>query len=201
MKLHLLVCFLSQCGAIQAFVSVSRTFYAKNSFELQAKQKFKINTNISGNVSSDGLLADKKKEQEKQIEARSAVKSNLGVSSKKKMSSNSGSAGDGTKKLSMKAQKLAEQRNGSLDSTLQAGLSRPEDQDVQVQVAKRGSKQVTLVRGLTDAMDNRKTLLKEMKSKLGGGGAMIEGVVSSCTILLSLNNSLSHLMHSPLTYM
>jgi translation initiation factor 1 (eIF-1/SUI1) len=176
---------LSLCGAIQAFVGVSRTLYAKNSFEVQAKQKFKINTNISGNVSSDGLLADKKKEQEKQIEARSAVKSNLGVSRKKKMSSNSGSAGDSKKKLSMKAQKLAEQRNGSLDSTLQAGLSRPEDQDVQVQVAKRGSKQVTLVRGLTDAMDNRKTLLKEMKSKLGGGGAMIEGVVSSCRILFS----------------
>mmetsp|Transcript_26933 Transcript_26933/g.39878 ORF Transcript_26933/g.39878 Transcript_26933/m.39878 type:complete len:203 (-) Transcript_26933:24-632(-) len=176
MKSHLIFCLLSHCGAIQAFAGVSRTFYAKNGFELQAKQKFKINTNISGNISSDGLLADKKKEQEKQMEGRAAVKSNLGVSSKKKMTSNSGSAGDG-KKLSKKAQKLAEQRNGSLDSTLQAGLSRPEDQDVQVQVAKRGSKQVTLVRGLTDTMDNRKTLLKEMKSKLGGGGSMIEGVL------------------------
>ena len=44
-------------------------------------------------------------------------------------------------------------------------------------VSKRGNKQVTIVRGMTSPMDDRKKLLKEMKRKLGGGGSMIEGVV------------------------
>lgn len=145
--------------------------------ELYAKRKFKINTNISGDVSSDGLLREKKELQEKINAARSKVESNLGVSPKKKMSSNSGGGG-GTKKLSKKAEKLAKQRNGDVDSSLQAGLSVPEDQDVQIQIAKRGSKQVTIVRGLTSPMEDRKKLLKEIKKKLGGGGSMIEGVVS-----------------------
>ena len=149
--------------------------------ELYAKRKFKINTNISGDVSSDGLLTEKKALQEKNNAARSKVESNLGVSPKKKMSSNSGGGGGGgggTKKLSKKAEKLAKQRNGDVDSSLQAGLAVPEDQDVQIQIAKRGSKQVTIVRGLTSPMEDRKKLLKEIKKKLGGGGSMIEGVVS-----------------------
>jgi translation initiation factor 1 (eIF-1/SUI1) len=158
----------------------TRTFRSANTFKaLHAKKKFKINTNISADVSSDGLLTERKSLQENQNSARDAVKSNLGMSSKKKMSSNSG-AGQGVnvKKLSKKAEKLAKQRNGDVDSTLQAGIAVPEDQDVQIKVAKRGSKFVTIVRGLTSPMDDRKKLLKEMKSKLGGGGSIIEGVVS-----------------------
>lgn len=147
---------------------------------LHAKKKFKINTNIStSEISSDGLLAERKSIQQEQNSARDAVKSNLGVSSKNKKSSSS----DGkvkNKKLSNKAEKLAKQRNGDVDSTLQAGLAMPEDQYVQIQVAKRGSKTVTIVRGLTSPMDERKKLLKELKSKIGGGGTLVEGVVSEC---------------------
>lgn len=180
MRSNLVLFLIVQCATTTAFISVSGTFRSNHNFELQAKQKFKINTNVSGDVSSDGLLADKKKEQLKNAASRSAVESNLGVSNKRKMPSNSGSIG---KKLSKKAQNLAEQRKGDVDSTLQAGISLVGDQDVQIVEAKRGAKRVTLLQGLTSTMDDRKKLLKELKSKLGGGGAMIEGVVSliSCT--------------------
>ena len=182
MRSNLVLFLIVQCATTTAFIGhCQASFRSNHNFELQAKQKFKINTNVSGDVSSDGLLADKKKEQLKNAASRSAVESNLGVSNKRKMPSNSGSIGG--KKLSKKAQNLAEQRKGDVDSTLQAGISLVGDQDVQIVEAKRGAKRVTLLQGLTSTMDDRKKLLKELKSKLGGGGAMIEGVVSliSCT--------------------
>ena len=77
-----------------------------------------------------------------------------------------------------KTENLEKQRNGDVDSALiLVGLALHEDQDVQMKVAKRGSKNATVVRGLTSAMEDRKKLLKELKSKLGGGGTMIEGVL------------------------
>jgi len=183
MRSNLVLFLIVQCATTTAFIGhCQASFRSNHNFELQAKQKFKINTNVSGDVSSDGLLADKKKEQLKNAASRSAVESNLGVSNKRKMPSNSGSIGGG-KKLSKKAQNLAEQRKGDVDSTLQAGISLVGDQDVQIVEAKRGAKRVTLLQGLTSTMEDRKKLLKELKSKLGGGGAMIEGVVSliSCS--------------------
>jgi len=44
-------------------------------------------------------------------------------------------------------------------------------------VSKRGNKQVTVVRGMTCPIDDRKIILKEMKRKLGGGGSIIDGVL------------------------
>lgn len=173
-----LLCITNAFVARKATVVTTFIGPATGSFSLResrryAKKKFKINQNISGDVSSDGLLSERKILQEKERSARDAVKSTLGVSSKRKMASKGAQA----KKLSKKAQKLAQERNGDIDSTLQAGLSVPQDQDVQIKVAKRGSKQVTIVRGLTSPMDERKKLLKDMKTKLGGGGSMIEGVL------------------------
>jgi translation initiation factor 1 (eIF-1/SUI1) len=82
-----------------------------------------------------------------------------------------------------------------VDSTLQAGISLVGDQDVQIVEAKRGAKRVTLLQGLTSTMEDRKKLLKELKSKLGGGGAMIEGVVSliSCSCF-----SIRYIHHYPI---
>lgn len=195
MRSNLVLFLIVQCATTTAFIGhCQASFRSNHNFELQAKQKFKINTNVSGDVSSDGLLADKKKEQLKNAASRSAVESNLGVSNKRKMPSNSGSIGGG-KKLSKKAQNLAEQRKGDVDSTLQAGISLVGDQDVQIVEAKRGAKRVTLLQGLTSTMEDRKKLLKELKSKLGGGGAMIEGVVSliSCSCF-----SIRYIHHYPI---
>lgn len=137
--------------------------------KLYAKRKFKINTNLIGDVSSDGHLTDRKEEQE----ARRPVTTNLGVSKKKKMSS----AKTTSKPLSKKAEKLAKERNGNIDSSVQAGISVPEDQDVQIKAMNRGNKKVTVVRGLTSSMDDRNKLLKEIKSKVGGGGTLVDGVL------------------------
>lgn len=108
--------------------------------------KIVINPNLVGvgTISSDGLLTDQKERQEEAKLSRDAVKSNLGISSKnKKQTSNKSN-----QKLSKKAQQLRDQRtaNGTVDGNLQAGLALPEDQEIQVQEIKRGSKQVTIVR-------------------------------------------------------
>ena len=137
---------ISLCNAFQP--NQNRSPQRKISFELY-KKKFTINTNLVGDVSSDGLLADQKKAKRKEQDARTAVKSTLGVKSKtkkKKLSKNPTE----TKKLSKKAEKIAKQRtmNGTVDSTLQAGLSLPEDQDVQIQSVKRGSKSLTIIRSV-----------------------------------------------------
>lgn len=177
MKYHhllLLVTLVLQHECLHSFIVNKRDFRHKNDIRLSAKQKIKINTNISGDISSDGLLADKKQEQKERNAARAAIKSNLGVSTKKKRVTSN------TEKVpsSKKADKLAKQRNGSVDSRFQAGLAVPEDQQVQVQVQTRGNKKVTLIRGLTSPMEDRKNLLKELKTSLGGGGTMVEGVES-----------------------
>lgn len=165
--LGITLAFQYQC--LHSYVLNQRTFQLRKETRLSAKQKIKINTNISGDISSDGLLADKKREQKERNAARDSVKSNLGVSTKKKKV--------GHVSLSKKGDKLSKQRNGSVDSRLQAGLAVPEDQQVQVQVVTRGNKKVTLIRGLTSPMEDRKKLLKELKTSLGGGGTMVEGVL------------------------
>lgn len=175
MSRHLLL-FLSlalQCPCAHSFISSKNTFRLRKASRLNAKQKIKINTNVAGDISLDGLLAAKKEEQKERNAARATVKSNLGISTKKKKDSSS------TEKvqLSKKRDKISKQRNGSVDSRLQAGLSVPEDQLVQVQVVTRGGKKVTLIRGLTSSMEDRKILLKELKTSLGGGGTLVEGVL------------------------
>lgn len=93
-----------------------------------------------------------------------------------------------TKKLSPKAARLLKQRTsgGNIDSNIQTpmmggndnnGQLFPEKQAIQIRVVKRGNKVVTMVQGMTLPFKERKVLLKEMKSKLGGGGALVEGVL------------------------
>jgi translation initiation factor 1 (eIF-1/SUI1) len=94
-----------------------------------------------------------------------------------------------TKKLSPKAARLLKQRTsgGNIDSNIQTSMMGggkngkgqlfPEKQAIQIRVVKRGNKVVTMVQGMTLPFKERKVLLKEMKSKLGGGGALVEGVL------------------------
>jgi len=85
------------------------------------------------------------------------------------------------KKLSPKAARLQKQRTagGNITSNVETTTSdqSPEKQAIQIRVAKRGSKTVTMVQGMTLPFKERKVLLKEMKTMLGGGGALVEGVL------------------------
>mmetsp|Transcript_2982 Transcript_2982/g.4395 ORF Transcript_2982/g.4395 Transcript_2982/m.4395 type:complete len:219 (-) Transcript_2982:200-856(-) len=81
-------------------------------------------------------------------------------------------------KKQAKLQRLEKQRTagGSVDSNTDPGRA-PADQSVQVQAGKRGSKVVTMVRGLACDAVERAGMLKELKKKLGGGGTLVEGVI------------------------
>lgn len=139
------------------------------------KKKFVINKDIletgENVISSTGNLSTSPSK------PSPSVKSNLGVPSRKQKSSTIQQKGK--PKKSTVGDKIQRQRTagGTIDSTLQAGITSPSDQPVQVLVAKRGSKEVTIIRGLTSTMEDRKIILKELKKKLGGGGTLVEGVL------------------------
>jgi translation initiation factor 1 len=137
----------------------------------QPKKKakgFTINTHVVASISSDGLLAGKPQLQR-------PTSSKLGVPSKSKPRASQESSRSSNAPLS----KQDKQRtgNGTVDSTKQLRLADPENEEIQVLHAKRGPKSVTIVRGMTSPMDDRKVLLKLMKQKLGVGGALVEGVL------------------------
>ena len=72
-----------------------------------------------------------------------------------------------------KKDKLAKQRAGGTALTGVVATSTPRDkQAVRVEMAQRGQKQVTMVRGLEVDLETRKSLLKGLKGKLGGGGTI-----------------------------
>ena len=75
-----------------------------------------------------------------------------------------------TGKAAKKA-KLAAQRAGG-SSSLRVTTAAPASQAVRVETARRGDKMVTMIKGLECGLDARKALLKECKSKCGGGGAL-----------------------------
>ncbi len=85
------------------------------------------------------------------------------------------------KKLSPKAARLQKQRTagGNIISNVETSTPNkpPEKQAILIRVAKRGNKTVTMVQGMTLPFKERKVLLKEMKTMLGGGGALVEGVL------------------------
>jgi len=131
------------------------------------KKKFAINPNVETEAIafSEGILTPKKREP--------TQPSKLGVPSKRKPIAKT------KKKLDTKSEKIRRQRtaNDTVDSRFQSMISDPIDQNVQIQVAKRGNKEVTIIRGLTSTMDERKALLKDFKQKLGVGGTLAEGVL------------------------
>ena len=72
-----------------------------------------------------------------------------------------------------KKAKLAKQRAGSAGETGIRSTGKPlADQPVRIEMAQRGNKQVTMIRGLETPLDDRKALLKVLKSKVGVGGTV-----------------------------
>jgi translation initiation factor 1 (eIF-1/SUI1) len=124
---------------------------------------FKINPNLVGSISSDGILTDRRKDQP----ARAATTS-LGKPTKRKHPS-------AERIMSKKDRQRT--ANGAVDSRREALVASPQEEKVQVLEAKRGSKTVTIVRGMTSPMDERKKLLKEMKRAIGVGGTLVDGVL------------------------
>lgn len=73
----------------------------------------------------------------------------------------------------VKKTKLAKQRAGGETATGIVVTGTPRDkQAVRVEMAQRGQKQVTMIRGLEVDIEARKELLKYLKGKLGGGGTI-----------------------------
>ena len=74
---------------------------------------------------------------------------------------------------SVKKAKLAKQRAGGAQAAgiVVSGTPR-EKQAIRVEMARRGQKQVTMVRGLEVDLETRKKLLKKLKGVVGGGGTI-----------------------------
>lgn len=96
----------------------------------------------------------------------------LGVPSKKK------------KKKSPKQNKALSKKerqrtaNGTIDSNSSNVSADPSQQGLEVVRGNRGNKTVTIVRGMnTTQVDEKKKILKSLKSKLGTGGTLVDGVL------------------------
>jgi translation initiation factor 1 len=132
-----------------------------------------INANLVGSISSDGT-----------VEHASRSQGRLGVSSKTKkrkaVDTHNTVSKNNSQNRPLTKQEKQRTGNGMVDSTKQTRLSdasTKEQEAIQVLEAKRGSKVVTIVRGMTSPMEERKVLLKELKTKLGGGGSLVDGVL------------------------
>jgi translation initiation factor 1 len=69
--------------------------------------------------------------------------------------------------------------NGTIDSSTGAsGNDPPAQQSIQVVHGNRGDKTVTIIRGMkAPSVEEKKEILKTLKSKLGVGGTLIDGVL------------------------
>jgi translation initiation factor 1 (eIF-1/SUI1) len=130
------------------------------------KKSFTINPNLSASISSNGILTDSRKDRPP------VASSSLGVPSKKKPPKTTTS---NNKSMSKKDRQRT--GNGAVDSSRQTFIANPESEDIQVLEAKRNSKTVTIVRGMTSPMKDRSLLLKKMKQSLGVGGTLVDGVL------------------------
>jgi len=92
----------------------------------------------------------------------------LGILKKKKIKSN---------KPLLNKKERQRTGNGEIDSTIEAMINDPENEKLQVLEANRGNKVVTIVRGMTTPMDERKKILKGMKKSFGAGGTLVDGVL------------------------
>ena len=87
------------------------------------------------------------------------------------------------KRLSMKAQKIKNQRtsgglmNSSKSATNNTAAGGGDDNMIRIVLGKRGSKTVTMIQGMKISLEERKKLLKEIKNKVGGGGTVVDGVL------------------------
>lgn len=68
--------------------------------------------------------------------------------------------------------------NGTMDSNTSNASVDPSEQGIQVVRGNRGSKSVTIIRGMNATPDSeKKKILKSLKSKLGVGGTLVDGVL------------------------
>ena len=70
--------------------------------------------------------------------------------------------------------------NGTIDSSSASGnkTADPAQQGIQVVRGNRGNKVVTIIRGMNaTTVDDKKKILKTLKSKLGAGGTLVDGVL------------------------
>ena len=82
------------------------------------------------------------------------------------------------KRLSMKAQKIKNQRtSGGLMNSKSATNNGGDNNMIRIVLGKRGSKTVTMIQGMKISLEERKKLLKEIKNKVGGGGTVVDGVL------------------------
>lgn len=128
------------------------------------KKSFTINPNLSASISSNGILTDNRM-------SRPVASTSLGVPSKTNKAQKS------TTPKSMSKKDRQRTGNGQIDSSRQTFLACPKQEDIQVLEVKRGPKTVTIVRGMTSPMEDRKRLLKAMKQSLGVGGTLVDGVL------------------------
>uniref|UniRef100_A0A7R9WU55 SUI1 domain-containing protein n=1 Tax=Craspedostauros australis TaxID=1486917 RepID=A0A7R9WU55_9STRA len=139
------------------------------------KPAFVINTNLVGTISSNPDGDQNKPRSTGSLGVKSKkFKSERQQKQRQKMSSSLPTDRPLTKKEKQRT------GNGQIDSSKQTLLSDAEtkaNEPVQVLEAKRGNKVVTIIRGMTSPMDDRKALLKEFKKKIGGGGAFVDGVL------------------------
>jgi translation initiation factor 1 (eIF-1/SUI1) len=130
------------------------------------KKSFTINPNLSASISSNGILTDHRMD-------RPVTSSSLGVPSKMKNKVQKSATS-----TSMSKEDRQRTGNGAIDDgSRQTLIANPENEDIQVLEAKRGPKTVTIVRGMTSPMEDRKRLLKAMKQSLGVGGTLVDGVL------------------------
>ena len=133
---------------------------------------------VSGTISATGRI---------DIIAR-PKSTKLGVPSKRKMKDlNSNSNNNDrdkkiNKRLSMKAQKIKNQRTSgglinSKSTTNNKAGGGGDDNMIRIVLGKRGSKTVTMIQGMKISLEERKKLLKEIKNKVGGGGTIVDGVL------------------------
>ena len=88
--------------------------------------------------------------------------------------------GKGKSKPNKALSKKERQRtaNGALDSNSNNSTMDPSLQSLQVVKGNRGNKVVTIIRGMNaTSNDDKKAILKKLKSKLGVGGTLVDGVL------------------------
>lgn len=160
--------FLLICtGIVQAF-SPYRNFHLHRHASLALRQPSKTNLFSSNDkksfasISSDGVVSGGPR-----------PTGSLGKPSKKK----------NTKKQSVKANTplSKKERQRTANGTIQSEgnvTGNPADQAIQVVRGNRGNKTVTIVRGMiATPADEKKKILKSIKSKLGVGGTVVDGVL------------------------
>ena len=160
-------CLLLLDVGVHAF-SIDRPLSPENVFRIQCTSTLYATSSSSDNkksfasISSDGVVSGAKR-----------PTGSLGKPSRKKPKNQ---ATTNQKPMSKKDRQRT--ANGTIQSDSNGRTGDPADQAIQVVRGSRGSKTVTIIRGMTATpAEEKKKILKLLKSKLGVGGTLVEGVL------------------------